>query len=71
MWETQDGKFTTSKKLKVYFCLPKFSVTKIAMWKCHVDKSTTSRCNMVLGKYLITALRLDLMFSENIIIGGK
>ena len=36
-WETQAGKFTTSKKVNVYFCLIEFSTTKIVSWKYHVD----------------------------------
>ena len=28
-WETQSGKFATSKKVNIYFCLPEFSATKI------------------------------------------
>ena len=68
MWENQAGKFTTSKKMNIDFCLPEFSVTKIVMWKFHVNESTNSRYDMSLGRDLLTALGLDLKFSENIII---
>ena len=30
-WETQAGKFTTSKKVNVYICLTEFSATKSVM----------------------------------------
>ena len=41
------------------------------MWKCHIYESTTGRYDMILGRDLITALGLDLKFSENIVTGGK
>ena len=57
--------------MKVDFFLPEFSVTKIVTWKCHVDKSTYSRYNVILGRDLLTALGLDLKFSERLIIVGE
>ena len=42
-WETQAGKFMTSKKVEIYFYLPEFCVTKIVSWKFEVDRSTNSR----------------------------
>ena len=71
MWETQGGKFTTSKKANIDFCLPEFIATKIIRWKCHIDESTNSRYDMILGRDLTNALGLYIKFSENIIIGGK
>ena len=70
MWETQAGKFTTSKKVDVYFCLPEFSATKIVSLKFQVDNQTNSRYYMIIVRYLINSLGLDFKFSENIIIGG-
>ena len=70
MWETQAGKFTISKKVDVYFCLPEFSATKIVSWKFQVDNQTNSRYYMIIVRYLINSLGLDFKFSENIIIGG-
>ena len=40
-------------------------------WKCHVDESTNSIYDMILGRDLLTALGLDLKFFENFIIGGE
>ena len=69
MWKNQAGKFTTSKKVNVDFCLSEFSTTEIVTWKCHVDESTNGRYDMILGRDLLTTLRPDLKFSENTIIG--
>ena len=57
--------------MNVDFFLPDFSATNIVMWKCHVDKSTNSIYDMILGRDIITALGLDIKFSENVIIGGE
>ena len=54
--------------MNVDFCLPEFSATKIVTWKYHVDKSTNGRYDMILGRYLLTALVLDIKFSDNVII---
>ena len=42
---------------------------KIITSKCHVDKYTNGRYNMILGRDLLTALVLDIKFSYNVIIG--
>ena len=41
------------------------------MCKCHVDESNNGKSDIILGRDLLTALGLDLKFSENVIIGGK
>ena len=69
MWEAQAGKFMTSKKVDIDFCLPEFSATKIVKRKFHVYESTTGRYIMILVRYLLTALGLDHKLSDNIIIG--
>ena len=69
--ETQSGKFTNSKKVNLYLCLPEFSGTKIVTWKCHVDEYTNGRYDMILGRDLLTALGIDLNFSKNVISGGE
>ena len=69
-WETQVTKLTTSKKVNVDFFLPEFSETKIVSWKFHLDNQNNSRYDMILVRYLIHALVLDIKFSENIIFGG-
>ena len=70
-WETQAGKFTTSKKVNVDFCQPEFISKNTVTWKCHVDESTNGRYDMILGRYIRTAVILDLKFSENVILGRE
>ena len=71
MRETQYGKLTTSKKMSIFFFLLEFSATKIISFKCHIDNCVTGRYVMILGRYLLTALVLDLTFSENIAMRGE
>ena len=70
-WKTQAGKVTTSQKVNIDFCLPEFSATKIVSWKFHVDNKTDCSYYIILGRDLLTALGLDLKFSENITIVGE
>ena len=58
----------TTEKVDVDFSLTELSATKIMMWNCQVDKFTTDRYNIILCRDLLTALGLDLKFSENFII---
>ena len=39
--------------------------------KFHVDKKTNSRYDMILGRDLLTSLRLDLKCYQNLIIGDE
>ena len=39
--------------------------------KCHFDKKTNRRYDVILGRDLLIALLLDLNFSINIIIGDE
>ena len=70
-WKIQAEMFTISKKADVDFFLLGFSATKILTWKCHIDDSTNSRYDTILGRHLITLLVLDIEFSENFIIDGE
>ena len=40
-------------------------------WKCHVDHKNNIRYYMILSRYLLTALGMDLDFSENLVIGDE
>ena len=66
-WHTQAGKFTTNLKVKIDFTLYELSVTKILAWNCHVDDSAKSIYDMILGRYIITELILNLRLSDHVI----
>ena len=55
-WHTQAVNITNNLKVRIYSTLPEFSVTKIVTWGFHVDDSTKSRYDMILGRYILIAL---------------
>ena len=64
------GNITTNLRIKIDFDLPEFSATKIVMWNFHVENSTKSRYGMILDRYLLILLRLDLKVSYCVINGS-
>ena len=63
----QVGNIITNLKVKVDFNLPSLSATNVMTWKCHVDDSANGGYDMILGRYLLTELELNLKFSDHII----
>ena len=66
-WHTQAINITTNLKFKVDFNLPTLSATNILTWNCHVGEYSKSRYDMILGRYLLIELLLNLKFSEHVI----
>ena len=64
-WHTQDGNITTNQKVKVDFTLPALIATNVVTWKCHVDYSAKGMYDMILGRYILIELGLNLKFSEH------
>ena len=58
-WSAQAGNFTTNSMVKIEFSLPDFIVTKVVIWKRHVDNSTEGFHNMIIVRYLLTKLGID------------
>ena len=59
-WDKKVGKFTTNIKIEVELILIELSAAKIMMLNFHVDDSAKSRYDMILVKYLLTELVLNL-----------
>ena len=68
--ENTSHNIATNKNVEIDFFLPYFRATKIVTRECHINDSAESRYNLIIGKYLPTALLLDLNFSEHIIALG-
>ena len=66
-WQAHAGNITTNFKVKVDFTLPAISMENIVTWKFHVDDSAKGRYGMILGRYLLKELVLNLNFSEHVI----
>ena len=66
-WYTEAGKITTYPKVKIDFALPELSATKIVTWNCHMDESAKDRYDIILSRYLLTALGLNLELYYHVI----
>ena len=62
--QTQAVNITTHFRFKMYFTLYALSVTNFVTWKFHVDYSAKGGYDMILGRYLLTELGLNLIFSK-------
>ena len=65
-WHTQSCNTTTNLKVKIYFTLNDFSMTKIVMWEFHMGDSTKGIYDMLLGRYLLTVLGLNFKCSKHV-----
>ena len=63
----QAENISTNHKVKVDFTLPTLSATNIVTCKCHLGESAKGRYDMILERYVLTELGLDLKLSEFII----
>ena len=66
-WHTQAGNTTTNIKVKIDFTLPALSATNFVTWKCHVDDSAKGRYDVIIGRDLLSELRINLKCSEQVI----
>ena len=66
-WETQAGNITTNTKVNEDFTLPELSTTNLMTWKFHVDESAKGRYGIILGRDLLTELRLNIKISKHVI----
>ena len=66
-WTTQAGNITTNFKAKIDFTLPALSAKNFMTWKCHVNYSNRSMYYMILGRYMLTELVLNLKNSKHVI----
>ena len=63
-WHMQSGNITTYMKVKLDCTLSELSTTKIITCIFHVDDSAKGKYNMILGRYLLTKLVLNIEFFE-------
>ena len=63
----QADSITNNIKVKIYYNLPELSATNILTCNFHVDDSVKGRYDMILGRDLLTALGLNVRFSDHVI----
>ena len=61
-WKTKAGNITTNLKVKVDFTFSALIAKNVVTWKCHVDNCTKGRYDIVLGRYILKELGLNLNF---------
>ena len=66
-WHIQVGSITTNLKVKIYFTLSGLSAAKIVMWNFHVNEFSKGRYDMILGRYILKDLILNLKSSDHVI----
>ena len=60
-------KIITNLKVKIDFNLPELRATKIMTWNYHVGESAKGRYDMILVRYILTALILNLILFYHIV----
>ena len=66
-WHIQAGNDTTNIQVNIYLTLPALSATNFVTWKCHADDSAKGRYDMILGRYILTELGLNIKFFDHVI----
>ena len=62
---TQGGDFLTTHTTNIEILLATLDARKSATWKFHVDDSQKyARYDMIIGRYLLSELQIDLQFSH-------
>ena len=64
-WITHSSDFLTTYKTNLELVLPELEATKSVTWRFHVnDLQKISRYDMIIVRYLLLELKLDLCFSD-------
>ena len=66
-WPNQDLNINTDIKVEVWFTLPALSAKNAVTWRYYVDESAKILYGMILGRYLLKQLVLNLKLSDHII----
>ena len=51
----------------MYFTFTELSATNIATWNCYVYDSAKGRYEIILGRYILSALGSNIKFSDHVI----
>ncbi|CAJ1938110.1 unnamed protein product [Cylindrotheca closterium] len=64
IWWTNTGTFTTKSKCNVTFCIPEFTSSCEITFPMHVDESSSSSYDMIIGRDLQNSLGIDILWSK-------
>ena len=69
-WHMRAVNLTNNVKVKIDFTLPEFSATEIVTWEFHMDDSDKDRYSIIIGRYILISLLLNINFSKRVIEAG-
>lgn len=71
-WSTQGGYFNSNYTRKVEILLSELDEMKSVTYNLHVyDSQENHRYDMILGPNILSEIKIDLFFSDNIIRGNE
>jgi hypothetical protein len=70
-WSTNGGKFNTRYEVPLTIVLPEFSSSMEVQWSCAIDENPDSTYDMILGRDLQSALRMDILFSTGTLVWNE
>jgi hypothetical protein len=70
-WSTNGGKFNTRYEVPLTVVLPEFSSAMEVQWSCAIDENLNSTYDMILGRDLQSALRMDTLFSTGTLVWNE
>jgi hypothetical protein len=70
-WSTNGGKFNTRYEVPLTIVLPEFSSSMEVQWSCAIDENPNSTYDMILGRDLQSALRMDILFSTGTFVWNE
>jgi hypothetical protein len=70
-WSTNGGKFNTRYEVPLTIILPEFSSSMEVQWSCAIDENPDSTYDMILGRDLQSALRMDILFSTGTLVWNE
>jgi hypothetical protein len=71
IWSTNGGKFNTRYEVPLTIVLPEFSSSMEVQWSCAIDENPDSTYDMILGRDLQSALRMDIIFSTGTLVSNE
>ena len=63
-WTTKAGNFQTKRTAMVSFILPELHQDKTLTWEFHIDESQSTHYDLLVGRDLLNAVGIDLLFSS-------
>ena len=70
-WSTNGGTFVTRHEVQLTIILPEFSSSMEVQWACAIDENPDSTYDMILGRDIQSALKMDICFSTGTLVWNE